>query len=161
MRSRPARINRVGRSARQGGIDEAAEEQQRDEHDREQAARVVPGLRREGRRIDPCHGFTHLLVAEKHGSHGFAPGIEEAAVERGEHRRRIGIRVFRAAAEALENVAAIFAIGDAKPGRHDRRRDILQVGKHDGLALHPVHLALLQLQVLRRDLGDRLDPGPR
>jgi hypothetical protein len=162
MRSRPARTNRVGRSARQGGVDETAEEQQRDDHDGKQAARFVPGLRREGRRIDPGHGFAHLLVAEKHGPLGFAPRIEEVAVERCEDRWRISVVALSAAAEALENVAAALrAIGDAESGRHDRRRDILQIGEHDGLALHPVHLALLQLQVLRRDLGDRVDPGAR
>jgi hypothetical protein len=37
----------------------------------------------------------------------------------------------------------------------------LPLGELGARAVHPAHLALLQLQILRRDLGDRGDPGAR
>ena len=57
------------------------------------------------------------------GRADLAAATEKALIEVGEELRRAGIAGRGAAAQPLQNFAILRAIGDAKAGRHDRRRD--------------------------------------
>ena len=95
------------------------------------------------------------------GRADFAARAEQALVEIGEKPRRIVIAGRGAAAHPLQDFAALRAIGDAKPGRHQRRRNSLQIGKLIGRALDPVHLALLQREISGEHFGDSVRPRLR
>ncbi len=111
--------------------------------------------------IDRRHGLTVRLLAEAHGARRLAARIEKALVQIGEELRRAGIVGRGAAAQALKNFATLRAIGDAQAGRHDRRRDPLQIRELLGRPLDPVALALLQCEILGDHFGDPIRPRPR
>jgi hypothetical protein len=130
-------------------------------HDDGEAAGFAPALPDQALRIDRRHGFAVRLVAEIDRMHRLAVRIEKPPIEIGEELRRAGIAGGYAAAQPLQNFSAWRAIGNAKAGRHQRRRYPLQVGELNGRALDPVDLALLQCQVLGDHLGDPICAPPR
>ena len=121
----------------------------------------MPGLRRLHGGFDRDHGIAKLRSAHDHRPRRFASGVEQAAIEGREDLRRRVRRGGRAAAEALEDVAADAAERQAQAGRHHISRNGVQVGKVRARAGDPLDLALLQLQRLGHDGGDIVEARMR
>jgi hypothetical protein len=114
----------------------------------------VPGLGNQAFRIDRDYRRALRLILERDLTDDFRVRPEHAAIQHRKKSRGIGLAGLRAAAQTLNDVTAIGLIGDTETGRHQCGRDGLQVGNAAGTELEPTILLVLELQVLRNDLGD-------
>ena len=147
--------------ARERGIDRKTKPRQGERHDGEQAARLAPALAdlRGGVEGRDRHALGPALNEQRHRDR--LAGMKNGAIERGETFGRDSFVGERAAADTLAKIAGFVPIGDAEARLHQRRRDPLQIRRSVGRQGKPLHLRLLQRDILGDDFGDtaRLGPG--